>query len=30
MSVSYGADGALASYTVSPTGPAAQPIDVYR
>jgi hypothetical protein len=30
VSVSYSAGGAIASYTVSPTGPAAQPIDVYR
>lgn len=30
VSVSYDDSGALASYTVSPTGPAAQPIDVYR
>ncbi|MEO7006912.1 MAG: DUF5719 family protein [Terrimesophilobacter sp.] len=30
VSVSYGGGGGLAAYTVSPTGPAAQPIDVYR
>jgi len=30
VSVSYDGGGALAAYTVSPTGPAAQPIDVYR
>jgi hypothetical protein len=30
ISVSYSGVGALASYTVSPTGPASQPIVVYR
>lgn len=30
VSVSYGADGAFASYTVTPTGPASEPITVYR
>jgi hypothetical protein len=30
ISVSYAGDGALASYPVSPTGPASQPIAVYR
>lgn len=29
ISLSYNGDGALASYTVSPTGPASQPIEVY-
>lgn len=30
VSVDYSSDGALAAYTVSPTGPASQPIEVYR
>ncbi len=29
-SVSYGSAGALASFTVTPTGPASDPITVYR